>query len=166
MMLNVPVMHLLSLPPSIVTGIAPFSTRVELLVGTNFSSVWSIFMITEPRILCFSIVVTISWWKRNSISHLAPSGILTFNNAFIQWTHPIHLNKLFVQLDVSMSMFPTALGYFWMRALLWLWLDLNSQGHHESLLPWYPWYMIEPSHQVHQAQEDVLLVLSVFSVIA
>ena len=74
-------------------------------------------MIIEPGILCLSIVVTISWWNRSSISRLAPSGILTLNNAFIRRTYPIRLNRFFVQLDESMSMFPTALGCFWMRAL-------------------------------------------------
>ena len=62
-------------------------------------------------------MVTISWWNRNSISRLEPSGIVTFEDAFIRRTKPMRLNRIFAQLDESMSMFPTAWGYFWMSAL-------------------------------------------------
>ena len=117
LMLNFPVMHRLSLPPFIVTDVVLFSFRVKLLVGTYFSGVWSMLMVIEPGILCFSIVVIISWWSSNSISRLAPSGILTLGDIFIRRTQPIRLNRLDVQLDEEMSMFPTVLVYFWMNAL-------------------------------------------------
>ena len=110
-------MHLLLLPPYIVRDVAPFSTRVKLLVGKYFSGIWLIFMIIKPGILCFPIVVTISWWNRNSISYLSSSGILTLDDIFIRRPYPIRSNRRFVQSDELLSMFLTALGYFWIRAM-------------------------------------------------
>ena len=86
-----------------------------------------------------------------STSRLAPSGILTLDDVLIRRTYPIRLNRLFVQLDESMSMFPTALGYFWMRALPATMARLEF-----TRAPWEltAWYMIKPSRQVHRANEQ------------
>lgn len=107
-----------------------------------FSRAWSIFMIIEPEIFCFSIVVTISWLNRNSISRLVRWGIWTFEDVFIWRNYSMRLNRFFLSnLANRCRCFQQCQDIFEWELYLRLWLDLNSLGHHKSLLPWY---MTEP----------------------
>ena len=59
---------------------------------------------------------------------------------------PIHSNRLFAQLDESMSMFPTALGYFWLRALHVAMARLEFTRVPRELTAWiYDWTIASSS---------------------
>ena len=81
-----------------VTEVLFLSAIVSLLTGTYFSGVWLMFVIRVSGILNSSTCDTMPWWKRNSISFLAPSGMFYNGWCFtIGWCfttlHKSHLPK-------------------------------------------------------------------------
>ena len=108
---NVPVIIRLSSLPSIVTEVLFLFVIVSFLIGIYFSGAWSMFMMRVSGILNSSIRDTMSWWKRNSISFLAPSGMSTLNDVLRRFANPIRLNKLAAQRDKLTSISPTTPGF-------------------------------------------------------
>ena len=80
-----------------------FSAIVRLETGAYLDGVWSIFMITEDGIWCFSFNVVIWWWNISSASFRAPAGISGLEVVHTLLTKPIRLKRLFAHEEESRS---------------------------------------------------------------